>query len=353
MSNIGNINYSLNKNDFYKIIVGCTILFIPFYYILVFISSIFIYTIKYKQYIFPNKKPEYQMNQDIRHYFRSITYNSPFNILTLSEDFKKGSQDKFIGLSNHSYICIIIAYTITLLFILEGIIRIFLYSVYVNIIQVNPNNNPYNNPNCILKINENQYVAVTANYIAILFLCIIFLIPFLIPLLIHFIKFDNYDIKHNKWFSYLELSLIFYPLIMIIISKISFSKKLSIFPNLYRFLDIKDYNFVNNISNYFNFEFYTVFIFIFIIIVFCYYTFVYNDFKETNLYKKIIIYAIIFLLICVFIPIFIIFFGLSLLFNNSYKNNVNENNIVETIEQNGIQSLYDLLAKYNYPCFFK
>jgi uncharacterized protein involved in cysteine biosynthesis len=70
MQSVGNINYSLNKNDFYKIIVGCTILFIPFYYILVFISSIFIYTIKYKQYIFPNKKPEYQNTRQtkIHHY---------------------------------------------------------------------------------------------------------------------------------------------------------------------------------------------------------------------------------------------------------------------------------------------
>jgi len=353
MSNTGNINYSLNKNDFFKILVGCTVLFIPFYYILIAVSSIYLYTIKYKQYIYPNKKPQYQMDQDTRHYFRSITYNSPFNILTLSEGFKEGSQDKFIGLSKHSYLCIIIANTITILFILEGIIRNFIYSVYVNIIQVNPNNNPYKNPNCVTKTNDNQYLSITANYTAISFLSIIFLFPFIIPIIIHFIKFDNYDIKHNKWFSYLELFLIFYPLIIIIISRATFNKKLSIFPNLYRYLEKKDYNIVNTISNNFNFEFYSVVLFIFIVIVFCFYTFVYNEFKEINFYRKVIIYAIIFLLICVFIPIFITFFGLSLLFNNSYKTNINNENIIDVIKKNGVESLYDILAKYNYPCFLK
>ena len=47
MSNTGNINYSLNKNDFYKIISGCLIGFLPFYYIVTIISIIYIYTIRY------------------------------------------------------------------------------------------------------------------------------------------------------------------------------------------------------------------------------------------------------------------------------------------------------------------
>lgn len=351
MSNIGNINYSLNKNDFYLIIAGGTISFIPFYFLMIAASSIYLYYIKYKQYTYPNKKPPYQMDHNTRHYFRSLTYNSPFNIITLSEEFKKGTQDKFIGLSSHSYLFIIIAYTITLLFFLEGILRNFIYSIYSNIIQINPHNNPYNNPYCVTKVEVNPNISISANYVAISFLTIIFLFPFLIQVIIHFIKFDNYDIKHNKWFAYIELFLIFYPFIIIIISRATFSKKLSIFPNLYNYLEKKDFSFVDSITENFNFEFISVAIFLLILIVFCYYTFIYNEFKELVLYKKIIIYAIIFLIIFVFIPVFLTIFGLSLLFNNNYKSNVNSSNIIETIEKNGVESLYDLLAKYNYPCF--
>jgi hypothetical protein len=353
MSNTGNLNYSLNKNDFYKIILGCSLSFIPFYFFLITSSSIYLYYIRYSQYTFPNKKPPYQINKDISHYIKSLTYNSPFNILTLSEDFKKGTQDKFIGLSKHSYLCIIITYTITILILLEGLLRNFLYSVYVNIIQVNPLNNPFNNPNCINKSNDNQYVSISTNYVAITFLNVIFFFPFIIHILINFIKFDNYDIKHNKWFSYIILFLVFYPFIIIIISKISFYKKLQIFPNLYKFLDKKDFPFVESISNNFNFEFISIGIFLFILIVFSFYTFIYNNFKESNMIVKIIIYVIIFLIIGVFIPVFITFLALSLLFNNNYKTNINNNNFIEQLQNNGVESLYDLLVKYNYPCFFK
>jgi hypothetical protein len=65
MSNTGNLNYSLNKNDFYKIILGCSLSFIPFYFFLITSSSIYLYYIRYSKYTFPNKKPPYQINKDI------------------------------------------------------------------------------------------------------------------------------------------------------------------------------------------------------------------------------------------------------------------------------------------------
>ena len=153
MSNTGNINYSLDKNDFYKILVGCISYYIPYYFILVIISLVYIYTIRYQQYIFPERGIKYERDEDIIHYFQSITFNSPFNILNLCESDK--GNNKFVGLSNKSYIFIIVSYIITLYLILEGLLRNFLYSIYANIIQVNSNNNPYKNVNCISKIKEN------------------------------------------------------------------------------------------------------------------------------------------------------------------------------------------------------
>ena len=84
MQSNGNINYSLNKNDFYKVIFGATISFIPFYYIVTIISLIYLYTIRYKQYIFPDRDKKYRKDEDLLHYLKSITTNSPFNILGLS-----------------------------------------------------------------------------------------------------------------------------------------------------------------------------------------------------------------------------------------------------------------------------
>jgi hypothetical protein len=349
MQSTGNINYSLNKNDFYKVIVGCFLIFIPFYYILVFMSVIYIFTIRYSQYYFSNRKENFRLDKNVEHFFKSITYHSPFHIMDLS--YKDINSNKYMGLTNISYLIIIFSYIITFLIILQGAIRNFLYSIYVNIIQLNSHNNPYNNPNNISKINELPYTSIIQNYISIITLSLVFLIPFTIPFLIKLFKFDNYDIKHNKWFSYLLLLFIFSPLIIIIWCYSYFNKSLSIFGNLNKFIQTSDYSFVQYISDNFNFKIYSILPYILIIFIFCYYQFIYVQVNYNTLYKKIIAYVILFLIIFVFLPTIILFFSFSLLFDN--KTIENGKDIIENIKKYGISSLYDLLVKYNYPCFHK
>jgi len=350
MQNIGNINYSLNKNDFYKILIGCVLVFIPFYYIVVFISLIYIFTIKYSQYYYSNRIPKYKLNQNVEHYFKSITYHSPFDIMSLS--FQDINNNKYMGLSNISYIIILFSYLITFFIILQGLIRNFLYSVYSNIIQVNLNNNPYNNPNNVSKINVSPNKSVVINYFTIVALSLVFLIPFTIPYIIKFLKFDNYNIKHNVWFAYLLLLLIFSPVIIIISCYSYFNTKLSIFSNLNQYLQSNDYSFINYITDNFNFKIYSILPFLFIVFLFCYYQFIYVQVNfYSSIYKKIAAYSILFLIIFVFLPTIILFFSFSLLFDN--KTFESGDDIIENIKKNGISSLYDLLVKYNYPCFRK
>ena len=106
MQSNGNINYSLNKNDFYKILSGSMYNFLPYYYVLIIISFIYLYTLRYKQYFFPERKPKYQIDDDTIHYFKSITYNSILNILELSEPIIE--DNKYAGLTTKSYLFVII-----------------------------------------------------------------------------------------------------------------------------------------------------------------------------------------------------------------------------------------------------
>jgi len=343
----GNINYSLNKNDFYKIISGALIGFLPNYYILVFISLIYLYTIRFRKYFFPDREEKYRTEEDIMHFFKSITSKSPFNTLNLLEENK--DKEKFVGLSNFSYSILIISYTLSLIIILEGLMRNLIYSIYVNIVQINKNNNPNNNKACITKIDENANVSVSKNYSAITSLSINYLIPFLIPYLINFMNFDNYDIKHNSWFNYVILFIIFYPFLIILISRGSFRKKLEIIPELKRFINPNDYKFVDDIKNKFNLNMHTIVVFLLIIFIFCYYKIIYSDFKY-SLKKKIIIYILIAFIIFVFIPFFILFFALNSVLSNKNLNN-SSSEIINNIKKNGLSGLYDLLVKYNYPCF--
>jgi len=346
MTNTGNIDYSLNTDNFNKIIKESSNQYILYYYILIIISVLYIGTIKYKQYSFPDRKDE-----QIEHFFKSITYNSPFHILNLSIKNKLSDENCFIGLTNRSYIFIIVTYIITLFLILEGLLRNFLYSIYVRIIQVNANNNPYNNVNCISKINEDPNVSIRINYVAIIALSMNFLFPFIIPYLLGFFKFDNYDIKHSIWIRYVILYFIFYPFIMMILLKGTFFKKLEIFSGMNKFIEIKDYRFIDFIQSNFNFNIHTILPFLFIIFVFCYYVFIYTEF-QFDFNDKIKIYSSIFVILFIFIPLFLVFFVLSNLFNNNLKNN-SSGNTFEDINNNSVTDVYTLLVKYNYPCFQK
>jgi len=312
-------------------------------------SIIYIFTIKYSQYYFSNRTEKYRLNKNVDHFFKSITYHSPFDIMKIS--YKDVNSNKYMGLSNVSYLLIILSYIITLLIILQGAIRNFIYSIYSSIIQVNPNNNPYNNPNNISKINELPLKSIFINYATIIGLSSVFLIPFAIPFLIKLFKFDNYDIKHNKWFAYLLVFLIFSPFIIILWCYSYFNTKLSIFNNLNKFIQPSDFSFVDYISNNFNFKIYSILPYILIILIFCYYQFVYVQVNFSTLKTKIIAYFILYFIVFVFIPTIILFFSFSLLFDN--KTVEDGDNIIENIKKYGISSLYDLLVKYNYPCFHK
>ena len=446
-SNTGNINYSLNKNNIYKVLVGCISYFMPHYFILIIISILYIFRIRYQQYYFDDRDKGKEEDRDVLHFFGSITNGSPFNIVTMVKAFKEieeisnikeiikvdkytninntskkheykgekyiddtkkkidstlkptsdylkdtvgkrldpalqslkkfavktGVREKdknnsqsggannegknYVGLSSHSYYLIIASYIIALIIILEGLLRNFIFSIYVNMVQINSNNNPYNNTVCVQKISDNPIILSTANYTGILSLSYIFLMPFILPFLISFLKFDNYDIKHNAWFKYIVLFFIFYPIIFIFLSKVVLYKKLEIFPALNKFLVQKDYPFTTFLQNNFSFKVSTILVFLFIILVYSYYKFVYANLKCSTLIIKIITYVLIFLLIFVCLPIFLIFFCFSFLFLNKEKVDPNistVDSIQNEINNNlSINSLYELIVKYNYPCFMK
>ena len=47
------------------------------------------------------------------------------------------------------------------------------------------------------------------------------------------------------------------------------------------------------------------------------------------------------------------FFILSLTLNNKNIQSDKEYKIIKNIQKNGLNGLYDLIVKYNYPCFVK
>ncbi len=348
MQGTGNINFSLNKNDLFKSLSINIFIFIIFYFIISSISFIYLYFIKYSQYYFSNRNERYNTDSNVEKFFKNITCNSPYDIMNIS--YKTINGNKFVGLTQMSYTLILIAYFITFFIILQGLIRNFIYSIYSSIIQINPNNNPYNNSNTISKINENPIYNIFGNYCSIASLSIVFLIPFIIPFVIKLLNFDIYNIKHNHWFQYILLCIIFSPLLIVLFFYGIFQSKLQIFDNLYKFINLKDYSYVDYIKSLFNFNSYTILPFILVIYIYCFNQFIYSDLNfHGSLIQKIILYIILGLTVFVIIPIIITFFALNLTFENKNYNSTTD--IIYNIRKYGLSNLYDILVKYNYPCF--
>jgi len=356
--NTGNISYSLNKNNFYAILSGANGLFLPYYYGLIFLLYIYLITIRFRQYFYPERNKGFEEDKDIIHFFKSLTYNSPFSIMNLREESKKGEkgEERYVGFTTTSYLYLIVGYVIGFMIVLKALIRNYLFSIYTSIIQVNPHNNPYNNPNCIIKTGKNSYYDTGVNYSGLTSLCGVYIVPFLIPFCIWMFDFDNYDIKHSSWFPILIIYLLFFPAINIYLTRGVFNSEFSIIPDIKKYLDVKDSSFVDFILDKYNSKIYNCLPFLFIIFVYSLYIVIMADYKFKLLWDRIFLYLFIIIVICVFIPIFITFFVQTLIFSNRISENNslnNKNDIINDMKKNGVSSLYQLLIKYNYPCFKK
>jgi hypothetical protein len=361
----GNINYSLNKNDLYVILTGSIGFLLFYYYAVLIISFIYLSTLKITQYKYIDNLGRETELPKVINFFDSLTVNSPFNILS-KKTFQLNIDENsfnYMGLSTHSYLLIISVFVASFLVILNGLLRNYIYSVLGNIIQVNPNNNPYDNPACIKKTDENPNLKVLANYTSIATLSVFFFLPFLVSYVSNIFGFDNYDIKKSYWFNYVVLIIIISPFLLIFGLGTAISEKLNIFPNLLRLIDEKDYPYVNYITSSFDLKFSTFSVFLFVLFVFAYLVYMYIDFQIQGFKYKALVYFLLFLLLFVFIPIFLLFFCYLNIFSsirpasdiNNPPTNAEEagKNEIDSINKDGVSSLYQLLVKYNYPCFLK
>ena len=106
----------------------------------------------------------------------------------------------------------------------------------------------------------------------------------------------------------------------------------------------------------FNLKFFIIYTFLFVALIFLCLHWIYgpiNKYITGN--WKYVCYAMIIIIIYLIIPAILTSNALSTLYNVFKKNNMDksEDEIINNIQKEGCQSLYDLIVKYNYPCFKK
>jgi len=273
----------------------------------------------------------------------------------MSDDLKTPlfeASDYFIGLSQKSYLVLICSYIFAFMILCEYLVKNLMASIIVNYVQKNKNNNPYNNSDCITKIDESSSYYINKNYSMITTLSLYFLVPYLIPVILDFMNLDKYDIKKSPILKYIIFLGILSPVILVIITRIISLFTVDIFDTINKFVDKKDYNYINFMKKMFNLKFIILFSFIYIILCFLMFHWIYGSFNVLVSSRwKNWWYAFIIIFIFFIIPAILVSNALSSLYNVFKKIDMEDD--LEQIEKEGVFSLYQLIVKYNYPCFKK
>lgn len=351
----GNIDYSFNKKKYYEIINSNSSTFVSYYWITVIICFWYISglnIVKYK-----TKNIEGKLMTDIKYksYFESLCFESPFNIISMGDDLKTTafeSSNDFIGLSQKSYLVLVCSYVLGFMILVEYLVKNLMASIIVNYVQENKKNNPYQNPNCITKIDESPSYYINKNYSMISTLSFYFLLPYFIPVILKFMNLDKYDIKKSPWLKYIIFIGLLSPVIMVIITRIVSIFNVDIFDTINTFIDKKDYGYIDFMKRMFNLKFIILFTFLYIILCFLLLHWLYGSYNMLiSESSKKWVYGFIFIFIFFIIPSILKSNALSALYNVYKKIDIEDN--LEQIENEGVFSLYQLIVKYNYPCFKK
>lgn len=372
----GNIDYSFDKTKYYKIINDNIFTFKEYYIIIVFICFFFMTGSfifdgqSFTRYISHVKNNEGNETENIDRnmfiYFDQFCLGSPYNLISMhkdgikemiieDEDEKPVDPGTFIGFKQNTYLFLFITNLVGVFILLEALVKNLMASIIVNFIQENKQNNPYNNSNCITKIDERPDSYIKGNYRKLMGLSYLFIIPFFTPFLLRFLSMDRYDINKTVWIRYYIFISLIIPTIVLVIYRFTGHESITIFDTIDKFIQKKDKGYIDFMKQMFNLKFFIIFMFLFIFIVFLSLHWTYGSINKNISGYKYFYYFVIIFSIYIIIPAILSSNAVSTLFNVYKDNNINksEGDTIKAIEGKGAQSLYDLIIKYNYPCFKK
>lgn len=375
----GNIAYSFNKDRYYKIISKNISTFNTYYCAVILISFFFLtgsfltsgislagYITKSKN---ENGKEETILDRKNYNWFSEYCLGSPYNIISMHRDgikeiltTKEQEEGKepvtYIGFKQNTYLFLIITNLIGILIIIEALVKNLMSSIIVSFVQENKNNNPYKNPEIITKVDKPATGYINENYSKLMSLSFLFLIPFTTTYVLYYVfSMDRYDIKKTAWIKYYIFISLIIPTILIIFYRFTGHKSITLFDTIDKYIHIKDKEYINFMKQMFNLKFFIIYIFLFIFMIFLSMHWIYGSINKyiSDGFWKYVYYAFVIFSIYFIIPKVLSSNAVSTLYNVYKRDNVNkeENEIIKGIQKDGAQSLYDLIVKYNYPCFKK
>ena len=332
MSTNINLQYEYNISEQDK----SGISFFIYYYLSLFISFIFLYTIRIQRY----KNDKGYEDIKIKNYLQTLKMCIPYQIIDY-EIYNK----EYIGFTTYSYFFIIFFYAISFLVIIYNFANNYLFNIITSTIQSNKNNNPYKNPNMVTKSNIDNSIEVIKNNSKIFGYLIVFFVPFLIPHFLKLFNLDNYDVKTNIFIKLIVLILLFFPFIFII--NLLLFKNINILKKINIFLETKDYEYNKKIEKQNIITSFPIYYFILIILIFSFYYIMKLSINNNNLINIIIVILLLFV-----IP-YIIYKNVLCTQLSNFNTKIFDSSNITKYLSNGIKDMLSLIIKYNYPCIRK
>jgi hypothetical protein len=332
----GSKNFSVDKADYSWKMITNVIIFLIGYYFFLGIFAGFLVILRATD-----------LNNE--YLTQNVIIRPIFQFLRACNFFKANFND--ISVETFFKSIMIFIYTILFVLLLKDMVKANIYQNLYSTIQLNKNNNPTKNPNMVTKIKDDP----TKDIYSYMFkICsgLIFLLayPFIVLYMIR-----CYDVQNNILTQVALVSILFVPVFYYITSHLVAMKKVYKTDDIInygkKYVEEKDYNYIDLIRNKFNFHFDKVlFIPLFMILISILYFFMYYEFNLDN--PQMYAY---FLALIIMIPLILCVFNYNVLFSCYTPDNecgIFRNGLIKyEVYHEGIKSYYDALIKYNYSCF--
>jgi hypothetical protein len=341
--NIGNKPFSINFKDVEFHLVSSSIQFYIYYIILVVISSYFIFTLRFQ--VFESKGYK---NWDVKDNIFNLLHSLYKNFHLFSVKYIDVDSSKYIGLTPLSYIIFASLYGLAFIILMKNLLSTLIYQSLFGLVQINPNVNPYSNPNTVSKIPDSPFKDANIQYSKTISSAILLLLPISIFYIVKYMKWSQLEIQRNNALLYIIFGLVLLPPLSIIINS-------SLQQNIKqgeKYVEERDKNYVDELSNQFQKTFFGFYAPYFLLL----YIFAMFYLMKMNL-QNWKLTALSFFILFIFLPVFGIFMATQVLYrdvkDSSLCDKSGYDKDIKKALKTGIHNIQQAIIKYNFPCFYK
>lgn len=341
--NTGNVSFSINMNELKTMMVTGHITYFIFYWIFIFLFVIFFFMIRFQVFESKGMRDDFVKNQ-----IYNLTHPISSKFQLLQHLISNLQLKKWIGLTDPSYLFLFVLYSIAFLLLFRKMLGVSLFQQVFNLIQLNPNVNPYQNPRTVSKIPNSPTAESFSLYSQLLMISLLFVIPVAISFIVWKFGWTQLDIHKHTSYKFLIYGMLLLPPLLVIL----FTSRIQLYKRGEKYLEEKDKLYWSDLLSDLDKQFFAYyFVFFLCIFVLSLYFIVHCQICDAKYW----IFSLLFLWILV--PVAGYFLVSNILMKDfidpMFCEKKGYSKDIQKALKLGVHNLYQATVKYNFPCFLK